>query len=175
MSNPVLNSKKKWSVIIVPSLTANDFDISESKAGYGLLQMKTALLAMSGHLHFDTRDDGDYALHQVDHPAAEGETFNSDLVEELKEIDIVFQNNESEGAAGETARAAITEVHGQPYDAYIFENTRRDTAAVHKYVGVVMSVSSVPTQGENTKWHIKGKTAAQGDHTFNVLKTTFVE
>ena len=181
MANPTLGSNKFWSVIAVPSLAANDFVITTSEAGCGILEMKTALKAKTGDLHFDTRDDGAYALFQVLHPHVDGTVFNSSRVESLHEIDIEFQNDETAGATGETARTAINNADGEVYDIYIFENARVGTeteantrpCAVHKYKGVPLSLSSVPTPGEKTRWHLKGKTNAQSDYEHNILQASF--
>ena len=181
MANPTLGSNKYWSVLAVPSLATNDFVITTSGAGFGILEMKTALKAKSNSLFFDTRNDGVYALFQVTHPHVDGTVFNSSRVESLHEIDIEFQNDETAGTTGESARSAITTADGDVYDIYIFENARVGTetaantrpCAVHKYKGVPLSLSSVPTPGEKTRWHLKGKTNAQSDYEHNILQASF--
>ena len=173
MANPTLGANFTGSVIAVPSLTANDFAISESAAGYGILEMKTALLQMTGAVHFDVNNEGDHVLHSATIEQVEGQEYNNGK-EERGKLTLVFEPNNDEGATGETARGVTEAMRRQSYDFYVFDNQRRTSAGVHKFVGCTVNLSKVTvTPNEKAIQTLTAETKQEGDYTYNVLKTTY--
>ena len=173
MANPTLGANMFPSVIAVPSLTANDFVITDSGAGFGILEMKTALLAMSGAIHFDVNNEGDHVLHTASIEHADGKEYNNGK-ESLASCTLVFETNNDEGATGETARELLETMRRQIYDLYFYDNQRRTSANVHKMVGVVIDLTKPTfTPGDKVIQTITGSVKQESDYSHNVLRTTY--
>ena len=174
MAAPTKATNNFPSCIAVPSLTANNFAIATSGAGYGILEMKTALLAKTGALHFDAIDDGaDYVAHTITTEPVEGVNYNNGHKERLMSINIVCENNNLATEAGDTARGALNAMHGNTYDFYCYDDLARTSGFVRKLVGVVVSMQKGETPGEKPVVTITGQTKAEANATSNYLKTTF--
>ena len=173
MANPTLGANFNGSIIAVPSLTASDFVISTSEAGFGILEMKTILLLLAGALHFDVNNEGDYVLHTASIEHADGKEYNNGK-ESLATINFTFEPNNDTGTTGETARAAIDTMRRGVYDLYIYDNQRRTSATVHKMVGVLVDISKpIVTPADKVVYNATGMVKKEADYTYNVLRTTY--
>ena len=159
-----------YACILVPSLAANDFAISESGAGYGVTEMKTALLAMDDALMFDTTDTNlDYITHSVTIEHEDGVEYNNRHVEALNNITIVCESDPTVGETGETARTSLDDLHGSVVDAYAWDPNQRTTTDVIKMVGVVLSRQKTWTPGSKPTVTLVGKVTSESDITDNRL------
>jgi len=168
MANPTLGGNVYPSVIAVPSLTANEYAITPSST-QNIGAMKTALLAMDGHLHFDVNNTGDYVLHSATIEQLEGKEYNNGK-EQLASCSIVFEPNNDEGSTGETARTAIESLRRGMYDLYFYDNQTRTNSVVAKMVGVVMDLTKpTVTPGDKTIITASGQVKQEADYTINLL------
>lgn len=175
MTAPTKGLNHHFSAILIPHPTTDAFDISTSEEGFGVLEMKTDLLAVENSMFFDTEDsDADYVTHSVAFESEDGVTYNGNTPEALSNLTIEFEPNSDEGATGETARALIEDTarHGN-YDAFIFDN-QGATTYVHKMVGLPLAITKPKSNdfGKVTQT-LTAKAKSEASVTYNVLKDTY--
>jgi hypothetical protein len=173
MAKPTKSINFFPSVIAVPSLAANNFNIAASGAGVGIANMKTALLAKSGAVFFDAEDaNAHYVIHGegalVD--AVEGVTYGGNTKEQLSSINMQIERNTVDGATGESARAALDAMRHGCYDYYCFDNSALESVVI-KLVGVKTNITkpSLEFAGKVLQ-NLNGQTAKESDASMNILK-----
>jgi hypothetical protein len=175
MPAPIKSRNFFPSVIAVPSLLANNFVIAESKAGYGILQMKAALLAMTGHLFFDAEDDeADFVIHGEGAliESTEGVTYGGNTKEQLSTISMQIETNTAEGSTAETARGTLEAMRHGCYDYYAFDNTAQESVVI-KMVGVKTNITKPKLEfAGKVLQNLTGTVAGEDLVTDNILKAT---